>query len=645
MKRTYLSLTIAVAISLAGCNQDTQATTQQPSQKTEVVTEKAKVGYKGTVYSPYVAQDFPTQVFFGDTHLHTSVSLDAFGDGNTTIGPDEAYRWAKGEVVAADDGMPTRISKPLDFLVVADHAEYLGLVPGLAKKDPLLMKNKEGARWAKMIEEGKMASHVFSEFIYDVTGNKPRMVNEEFSQSVWDNIIDSAEEHNQPGKFTAFIGFEFSAFPNGNNLHRVVVFKDDKALTEQVLPFSAFDSNDPAKLWDYLEGYETKTGGNVLAIPHNGNISGGRMFALQDFNDNALTREYAEKRMKWEPIYEVTQYKGDGETHPYLSPDDQFADFETWDKANLAMLEPHKDEYYKYEYARSALQVGLQQEDSLGVNPFKFGMIGSTDSHTGLAQTSEDNFHGKYGVASPNAENKDRWKKEWPPVEGTVAKMFGWESSSAGYAAVWAQENTRASIFEAMERKEVYATTGPRMVVRTFGGFEFKKEDAFRPNFAATGYAKGVPMGGDLTDAPQDAAFSMLVSANKDPDGANLDRVQVIKGWMDSSGKLLEKVYDVAVSDGRDIAKGKVSKPVGSTVDLKTATYTNEIGAANLAVTWVDPDFDASQRAFYYVRVLEIPTPRWTAYDVVRLGSEMPEEVPMVLQERAYTSPIWYTPK
>jgi hypothetical protein len=595
-------------------------------------------------YSPYVGRDYPTNVYFGDTHLHTSISLDAFGDGNTTVGPNEAYRWAKGEEVAGDDGMPTRISRPLDFMMVADHAEYLGLVPAAAAKDPILMKDKEGARWAKMIEEGKLASHVFSEFIYDVTQNTPRLQNAEFTKSVWDNIIEAAENNNEPGVFTAFIGYEWSSFPNGNNLHRVVVFKDGKDMASQTTPFSAFDSQNPADLWNYLQAYENRTGGSVLAIPHNGNISGGRMFSMVDFDNKALTEKYAKTRMRWEPIYEVTQYKGDGETHPYLSPKDQFADFETWDKGNLAMMESHKDEYYPAEYARSGLQRGMALEEKLGTNPFKFGMIGSTDSHTGFPQVEENNFLGKYGVASPNPKNQDRWKKEWPPVDGTVAKMIGWESQSAGLAAVWAKENTRESIWDAMKRKEVYSTTGPRMSVRLFGGFDFSKDDIFSNDFVNIGYSKGVPMGGDLSKAPKGKSPSFLVAAVKDPDGANLDRVQVIKGWLDSKGEVHEKVYDVAASDNRMILKGKIQKNIGSTVDLKTATYKNTIGDAQLISQWTDPSFDPSVKSFYYVRVIEIPTPRWTAYDVVRLGSEMSADVPMVLQERAYSSPIWYNP-
>ncbi len=592
-------------------------------------------------YSPYVGRDFPTNVYFGDTHLHTRLSLDAYGDGNTRLGPAEAYRWAKGETLAGDDGVPTRISRPLDFLMVADHAEYMGVVPALAEGNEQLRATEAGGRWGKMIDEGKLASEVFGEFILDATSNNPRLVEPEFEKSVWGDIIDAAEAYYEPGKFTAFIGFEYSPFPDGDNLHRVVVFRDGKAKAEQVKPFSAFDSENPEDLWAWLQAYEEKTGGQILAISHNGNLSGGTMFALQTLEGNPLTREYAQRRMRWEPLYEVTQYKGDSETHPYLSPEDEFADFESWDKANLAMLKPHKDEFFKYEYARSALMLGLEQEAQLGVNPFKFGMIGSTDSHTSFPQAGEDNFLGKYGSASPDP---DRWKHLWPPVPGVVATMQGWESSSSGYAAVWATENTREAIWDAMMRKEVYATTGPRMVVRMFGSFDYAESDVSRHDFVAIGYEKGVPMGGDLTEAPEGKAPKFIVSALKDPDGANLDRIQIVKGWLDAQSELHEKIYDVAVSDGRGIVDGKVTSAVGSTVDLATATYTNTIGDAMLMAGWTDPDFDPSVRSFYYTRVIEIPTPRWPVFDEVRFGIKMDPEVTRVLQERAYTSPIWYTP-
>jgi len=596
------------------------------------------------VYSPYVSRDFPMNVYFGDTHLHTSISLDAYGDGNVTLGPDEAYRFAKGEVITGHDGKPVRMSRPLDFLMVADHAEYLGIVPGIAEGKPGtgLRATEVGARWGEMWDAGQTAE-VFGEFIIDVTSNDPRIEDPEYARSVWeDQIIAAAEAHNTPGQFTAFIGFEYSPFPDGDNLHRVVVFRDGAKKTREVVPFSAFDSNNPEDLWKYLADYEENTGGQVLAIPHNANLSNGRLFALQDYMGNPLTREYAEERTRWEPLYEASQMKGDSETHPVLSPNDEFADFERWDQANLAMLKPSTDEIKPFEYARSALKLGLREQEELGVNPFKFGMIGSTDSHTSYSNAEEDNYLGKYGIATPH---KDRWKKIMAEgVPGRVVDMLEWRTSMSGLAAVWATENTREAIWDAMKRKEVYATTGPRMRVRMFGGFGLDAADAASNKLPDLGYANGVPMGGDLSDAPEGIAPTFLVAALRDPDGANLDRIQMVKGWMDADGMLHENVYDVAVSDDRKIKNGKAVTPVGSTVDLSTATYSNTIGDATLFTGWTDPEFDPMQKAFYYVRVLEIPTPRWTAFDVVRLGAEMPDDVPMVLQERAYTSPIWYTP-
>jgi len=596
---------------------------------------------KNGSYSPYVGRDYPQNVYFGDTHLHTSISLDAFGDGNTKLGPEEAYRFAKGQELNGHDGKPVRISRPLDFLVVADHAEYLGLVPAIAEGNKELLATEEGARWKKMMDEGKMPE-VFGDFILDVTSNTPRLKNDKFTESVWAAIGAAADRHNNPGKFTAFIGYEYSPFPDGDNLHRVVIFRDDTNKTNKVKPFSSFDSQNPEDLWAYLEQYETKTGGKVLAIPHNGNLSGGSMFALQTFEGNPLTKDYAKNRMRWEPLYEVTQIKGDSETHPFVSPKDEFADFESWDKANLAMVKAHKDEFFQYEYARPALKLGLKEEKKLGVNPFKFGMIGSTDSHTSYSNTEEDNYLGKYGIATPSPE---RWTKIFGEgVQNRVVTKREWTSQQAGLAAVWAEDNTREAIWDAMKRKEVYATTGPRMQVRMFGGFDFSNKDAVNPDLVNIGYTKGVPMGGELEKAPGKKSATFLIAALKDPDGANLDRVQIVKGWLDKKGTVHEKVYDVAVSDGRQIKDGKATKKVGSTVDLKTATYSNSIGEVYLAAAWTDPDFDTKQTSFYYTRVIEIPTPRWTAFDEVRFGIKMAPEVTRILQERAYTSPIWYTP-
>ncbi|MGH9812888.1 MAG: DUF3604 domain-containing protein, partial [Candidatus Acidiferrales bacterium] len=406
------------------------------------------------------------------------------------------------------------------------------------------------------------------------------------------------------------------------------------------LPFSAVDSENPEDLWKVLAAYEEKTGGRVLAIPHNGNVSGGRMFALVDFMGNPLTRKYAEARARWEPLLEATQQKGDSESAKALSPTDEFAGYEPWTKMNLNGTQLHQDSYYQYEYARAALKNGLKLEQELGVNPFKFGMVGSTDSHTGISGVEEDNFFGK---APPYEPSPARATHEFTKLGNT--KVMAWELSASGYAGVWATENTREALWDAMKRKEVYATTGPRMIVRFFGGWEFEAKDANSRMPAQAGYAKGVPMGGDLRDAPAGKAPTFLVAALKDPIGANLDRIQIIKGWLDANGATQEKVYDVVWSGDRkpDSKTGKLPA-VGNTVDVPNAAWTNTIGSPELIAVWKDPDFNPSLRAFYYARVIEIPTPRWTAYDAKYFGVTMPPEVPMTTQERAYTSPIWYSP-
>jgi len=392
-----------------------------------------------------------------------------------------------------------------------------------------------------------------------------------------------------------------------------------------------------------MEGYETATNGQVLAIPHNGNWSNGLMFSLETLDGRPLDRAYAEARSRWEPIYEVTQMKGDGETHPFLSSNDEFADFEPWDKANVPATVAKEDWMYQYEYARQALRNGLAQGAKLGVNPFKFGMIGSTDSHTSLATSREDNFFGKL----PHMEPSDH-RAEEPLINSPLGDrytQFGSETGAAGLAAVWSRENTRASLWDSMKRKEVYATTGSRISVRVFAGWDFKSDEVERQDFAKQGYKRGVPMGGDLSAAPKGKAPTFMIRALRDPDNANLDRIQIIKGWADKSGKTHERIYDVAVSDGRKIGKdGRCKTPVGSTVDVKDASYTNTIGDPLLTAHWVDPDFDPKQRAFYYVRVIEIPKPRWTAYDAKFFKIKMPEGTKMTVQDRAYTSPIWYTP-
>ena len=593
-------------------------------------------------YSPYEKQEYPLNLYWGDTHVHTNMSSDAFMSGNKTLGPNEAYRFARGDTISADSGMKIKSHRPLDFLVVADHVYNIGVMLGLEVSDPALLNTRTGKHWRQkwfdVRSDEKQKWAFFGELFRSTETANYLKNNVEIRVSSWRKITASADYYNDPGKFTAFIGYEWTPTPAGKDEfgpHRVVIYKDEAAKANQRLPFTKYDSTNPEELWNFMQEYEEKTGGEVLAIPHNGNLTGGGMFTYNDFNGQPLNKAYAETRSRWEPLYEVTQMKGDGESHPVLSPADEFADYETWDRRGWTDRKrgPEWTEEYKQEYARPGLKLGLQQQALLGVNPFKFGMIGSTDSHTALATADEDNF---LGMSSSQEPRLDRM----------LDSLTGWKSSAAGYAAVWATENTREALFAAMKRKEVYASTGPRITVRFFGGWDYKANDAFKPDLAKIGYDKGVPMGGDLTRAPQGKSPNFLIRAVKDPDGANLDRVQVIKGWHDKDGELQEKIYSVALSDGRkENRKGKV-KPVGTTVDIKDASYNNSIGDPELAVVWTDPDFDKNELAFYYVRVLEIPTPRWTAYDAKFFGiNDIPDEVPMVTQERAYSSPIWYSPK
>ena len=597
-------------------------------------------------YSPYAGRNFPTRPLFGDTHLHTSFSMDA-GAFGARLGPADAYRFAKGEEVMASSGQPAKLSRPLDFLVVSDHSDNMGFFPQLLAGNPAMLSDPTGRRWYDMIQSGHGADAAIEIIVAFSQGTFPAALaslpGTPAYESAWRETIKAAEEANDPGRFTAFIGYEWTSNTGGNNLHRNVIFRDGSARASLVEPFTVvrpLGSDNPRDLWKWMEAYESKTGGSVLAIAHNGNLSNGRMFPIiESFTGKPIDREYAETRAQWERLYEATQIKCDGETHPYLSPNDEFANFERWDKGNLDLSELKKPEMLEYEYARSALKLGLKLESELGVNPYKFGMIGSTDAHTGLAAVEEDNFFGKTSSSEPSPDRANH-----PFVKTEKAVIMGWETTASGYAAVWASENTREAIFDAMQRRETYATTGPRMLIRFFGGYDFTPADANTRSPAVIGYTKGVPMGGDLEAAPAGKVPSFLVAALKDPIGANLDRYQIVKGWVDAKGEMQEKVYDVAWSgDRKPGADGKVPS-VGSTVDVANATWTNTIGAPELIAVWTDPDFDPTQRAFYYGRVLEIPTPRWTAYDAEYFNVKMAPEVPMQMQERAYTSPIWYSP-
>ncbi len=642
-QKVFLIAVIAAVLAMPAA---TLAAAQDPVPPPEALEGAFKTQKH---FSPYAGRNFPTQVFWGDTHLHTALSMDAGAFGNR-LGLDEAYRFARGEEVTSATDQRVRLSRPLDFLVVADHSDNMGFFPDLFAGKPEILADPTGKRWYDMIQAGgeravsaaleiiDMASRgTFPQSLYYAPGSSSY-------RSAWEETIEAAETYNNPGRFTAFIGYEWTSLvPPGNNLHRVVIYRDGGDRASQTEPFTMLEpsgSTDPEDLWKVLQAYEDKTGGRLLAIPHNGNLSNGMMFPLiNPVTSGQLTREYAETRIRWEPLYEATQIKGDGEAHPFLSPDDEFADYETWDKGNLNLSQLKTSDMLQYEYARTALQLGLQVEQRVGVNPYKFGMIGSTDSHTSLATAEEENFFGKHSGTEPSA-----MRSEHPVLALGGVTIMGWEQVSSGYAAVWATDNTRKAIWDAMKRREVYATTGSRMMVRFFGGWEFTDEDAMNRLPAAVGYTKGVPMGADLPPGPAGKSPTFLVAALKDPLSGNLDRIQIVKGWVDAQDDRHEKVYDVVWSDSRTPGPDGKLLPVGNTVDVANATWTNNIGDPELISAWTDPDFDPNLRAVYYARVIEIPTPRWTAYDAKRFGITLSAEVPMTTQERAYTSPIWYTP-
>jgi len=606
--------------------------------------------YPGKAYSPYAERSFPDQVYWGDTHLHTALSMDA-GLFGARIGLEDAYRFARGEEVMASSGQPVKLGRPLDWMVIADHSDGMGYFNDLLNGSPNIIKYDQGKRWYDGLQAGGDASVAAALDLISTfsQGKIDKQMMVEYSpggktyESIWQKVVEAAERYNEPGRFTAFIGFEWTSLVAGNNLHRNVIFREGGEKAGQVVPYTTqapVGSTDPLDLYAYLEDYEAKTGGNALALAHNGNLSNGLMFPVdKQYTGRKIDENYVELRAKWEPMYEVTQIKGDGEAHPYLSPDDAFADYETWDAGNLDLSEAKTKDMLQYEYAREALKNGLLLEERLGTNPYKFGLIGSTDSHTGLSAVEEENFFGKATNAEPSPH-----RMMHPFTKTDKGAFEGYQLVASGYTGVWATENTRAAIWDAMDRKEVYATTGPRIIVRFFGGWNYTANDLNSRAPAFLGYEKGVPMGGDLRPRDGNGAPTFMVYALRDAVGANLDRIQIVKGWLDEKNKTHEKVYNVAWSGGREADRNGDIPQVGNTVDIKAANWTNTIGASELGAVWTDPDFDPEQRAFYYARVIEIPTPRWVVYDAFRYGIEIPEGAETIHQERAYTAPIWYTP-
>ncbi len=624
---------------LAACALTSVAWAQEPGNH-EALTKDDIAKIIKPEFSPYAGRNFPTNVLWGDTHLHTAISVDA-GTMNR-IGQEDAFRFARGMEISTTHGLRVKLSRPLDFLVISDHAEMYGLMPQLLSGDPEILATELGRKWYEELTSGD-DDRVFAtamEIVVSLSKPDAPIKSDKAVRNAWHAYTALADRYNDPGRFSAIIGFEYTTM-GGNNLHRNVLFRGDATEADRLVPFSQFDSQNPEDLWKFLDRFQKDTGAEVLAIPHNGNLSNGRMFSVETFNGKPLSRELAELRASLEPIIEVTQIKGDSEAHPMLSPNDEFADYETWDRSNLNGTEAKTPEMLQYEYTREALKTGLKLEKKLGVNPLKVGMIGSTDAHTSFAAVEEENFFGKHSGVEPEPH---RWEHVVIKAPDPNFTVMGWQQAASGYAAVWASENTREAIFDAMMRKETYATTGSRIMVRFFGGWNFTAEDTETRLPAGVGYAKGVPMGGDLRSAPDGKSPSFLVAALKDPYSGNLDRIQIVKGWMNKDGKTEEKVYDVVWSDDRTLgADGKLPS-VGNTVNVEKATWKNSIGSTELISVWIDPEFDASLSAFYYVRVIEIPTPRWTAYEALRFGVKMTPNVPMTTQERAYTSPIWYTP-
>mgnify|MGYP000849617203 FL=1 len=626
---------LALVLTLAGCG--------------DKAADKAKAEAEAVAKAD-AASAYPMKPLWGDTHLHTANSSDAFALG-ARLGPEDALRFARGEAVTSTSGVKAQLERPLDFLVVADHSDGLGALkqiydaPRIMLRDPLLRewhdKMHSGPQGTAEVAREMIAR--FSDKTLPPDMQDPKK-GEERTKSIWTGQNKIVERYNEPGKFTAFYGFEYTLMPDGDNLHRVVIMRDGKEQADQVAPYSSVVGTTVAELWDYMDAYEKKTGGQILAIPHNSNLSNGLMFELTGPDGKPMTAQYAARRAKHEPLVEITQIKGDSESHPFLSPNDEFSGYGTagWELGNLPLSSPKTPSMFAGEYVREALKRGLEIEAKTGVNPYKFGVIGSTDSHTALATADDNNFFGKHTGTEPRAVRAMQSQSL-----GRGVGRVGWHYLASGYAAVWAKANTRAEIFDAMRRRETYATTGPRMTVRLFGGWDFVPED-LKADWVKAGYARGVPMGGELkASAAKGTAPRFIVSALKDPVGANLDRAQIVKGWIDTSGKLHEQVHDVVWSTPATRKPGAGGKlpAVGDTVDLKTATYTNSIGAAQLQTVWTDPTFDPAQKAFYYVRVIEIPTPRWVAYDVVRYKAKVGPNVQLKAQERGYTSPIWYDPK
>jgi Protein of unknown function (DUF3604) len=588
-------------------------------------------GLLGLTAAPALAQRNPQKdAFFGQTHSHTSWSLDAYIIGNHITGPEEAYRFSLGQPIKHPAGFEVKLRRPLDFHGVTDHSEYTGMIR--LANDPSSPVSKLPIAEKLKVRSPADVIPIFKWLAGSLAKHEPikELIDPAIAGTVWKQNIAIADKYYQPGKFTTFVAYEWTSAPNSRNMHRNVFFKDSTKVP--VVPFSAIDSQYPNDLWDWMDG-QRKAGVELLAISHNANLSDGIMFPVEeDYKGRPIDAAWAQQRMTNEPLTEIKQIKGTSETHPALSPNDEFADYELM---SFLLGVDNSTSNVHGSYIREAYRNGLAMQQARGYNPYKMGVVGASDSHNTVVSYTASNFFGQHGGldASPKERLADK-------VEAGMSVL---KTSTSGLGGVWAEENTREAIFAAMQRRETFGTSGVRIKVRLFGGWEFGPDLLKQKDWVKTGYAKGVSMGGDLP-APTGKAPTFVVWAVKDPEDGNLDRVQIVKGWT-RNGQTFEKIYDVAWSGNRkrDPATGRVGA-VGSTVDVKNASYTNTIGAVELKAVWADPEFDPSLDAFYYTRVLQIPTPRWSTYDAKRLGVAPPSDVPATVQERAWSSPIWYTP-
>jgi len=635
MVKSKISIALALTLTLGvqGCTDKTQDKAEATPKVDEASTElMAKSSQSDIAINP------TNDVYFGNFHIHTSYSFDGFTNGSVT-NPDDAYRWAKGEAIpGGGTGGDIQIKRPLDWYVVSDHAEYMGVFKQMSNPANPISQLPIAKRITS--KDQAVAFKAYSEVNDGMNAgiSDPQLTDPKVTKPIWAEVVATTESHNEPGKFTTFPGYEWTSAPDDRNLHRVVVFKNATAIPE--LPFSTIDSNKPEELWAWMDK-QRANGATLFAIPHNGNASDGIMFPEnKSFGGSEMNTAYSDARMRNEPLYEMTQIKGNSETHPDLSPNDEFSAFEIWDYTlSPSAVRPTNR---VGSYIRDALLRGMKQEAEGKGNPFKYGLIGDSDSHNSASSMEEDNYTGKFGMEN-DANHRLNGLPGFPEANNVQVREFG----SAGLAAIWAKSNTREDLYAAMLRKETYATTGTRIKVRTFASFNYSMGMLEKANWLESAYSDGVPMGGDLSAAnlqgAQSTAPILVIQALKDADGANLDRIQVIKGWV-KDGQTFEKIYNVALADDRKVdSNGKVTA-VGNTVDAKTATYKNTIGDAALSTVWKDPDFDSKVHAFYYVRVLEIPTPRWSTYDAATLGQVPRTDIPVSIQERAYSSPIWYTP-